>query len=866
MITHYKILERLGAGGMGVVYKAEDTQLRRTVALKFLPPEVGSDPGANARFMHEAQAASALDHPNICTIHEIGRTDEGQLFICMAYYEGETLKQKIERGPLKIPETLEIVMQIARGLARAHERGITHRDIKPANILIEEDGQVKIVDFGLAKLSGRSVITKEGTTLGTVYSMSPEQVRGEPADARTDIWSLGVVMYEMICGRRPFEGEYDKAVFYAILNAAPEPVTALRTGVPMALERIVAKCMEKNASDRYQRLDELIVDVRQIQKGEGAATIVPEAVPPRAAWSPGPGRMRAMLGLSLAIAALLAAAWWFAVAPGRGPGSAPRSKSIAVLPFSSITNGPDDAIFADGIHDDILTQLTKIREMRVIGRQSMMQYRNSPKRLREIGSDLNAGYILEGTVRRSPDALRITAKLIDAETEGSIWSEQYDKTNADVLAIQTEIAKKIAASLLAVLSPRESISIEKQMTTNPAAYDNYLKGNYYWFNGATDEANDLAVQFYNKATALDPRFAVAFARASIVHSSLYGVHQDRSARRLAMSTEALARATALDAESPDVHHARGVYDVSVKEDPAAALAEYRLALNDRPGDTELLFDYGYALVRERKMEEALTVFADAIDRDPKTVSLFTGMNPEVINAALGRWEPALKYIDTYIAHLPADPWGYYEKSYILTDGFGDLDGARGVLAEGSKYATSAIHGTAYSGWPYWRVEYLSRQFDRALSSLEADSSEHNLLFRGIALSCMGRKDEARGYLTQAKAEAESLLTVDPTKGAAYLQLGMALSYLGQGKEALQAMEECLRLTPEKSDPWLYREKREEWFAQVCVVTGNHERALEMISDLLRKPSFLTAWKLRMDPVYDPLRKDPHFQALVAKAR
>jgi len=263
-ISHYRIVEKLGEGGMGVVYKAEDTTLGRTVALKFLPPELTRDAAAKERFIQEARAASALDHPNICNIHEVGETEDGQTFIAMACYEGETLKGTIERGPLKLDEATDIAAQVAQGLAKAHGQGIVHRDIKPANIIVTKDGLVKIVDFGLAKLAGTK-LTKTGSTLGTAQYMSPEQARGTAVDARSDIFSLGAVLYEMLTGKHAFPGEYEQSTIYAIMNEEPEPVTALRSGVPMEIERIVGKCMAKNPDERYQHADEIIADLRHMK-------------------------------------------------------------------------------------------------------------------------------------------------------------------------------------------------------------------------------------------------------------------------------------------------------------------------------------------------------------------------------------------------------------------------------------------------------------------------------------------------------------------------------------------------------------------------------------------------------------------------
>ena len=303
-ISHYKILAELGRGGMGVVYKAEDTKLKRTVALKFLPPALTGDPDAKERFVHEARAASILDHPNICTIHEINETEDGQVYIAMACYEGETLKEKTARGPLKLEEALDIASHIAQGLAKAHNQGIVHRDIKPANIFLTADGQVKIMDFGLAKSRGQTRLTKTDTTLGTFAYMSPEQARGEDVDPRTDLWSLGVVLHEMIAGRLPFKGDYEQAVIYSILNEDPEPLTAVRTGVPMELERIVGRCLQKNPALRYQTAADFAADLRVLKQTSEAPSTVS-----RMTDAPGiPRGTGRWIWISLTVAALAAAA------------------------------------------------------------------------------------------------------------------------------------------------------------------------------------------------------------------------------------------------------------------------------------------------------------------------------------------------------------------------------------------------------------------------------------------------------------------------------------------------------------------------------------------------------------------------------
>jgi serine/threonine protein kinase len=423
-ISHYKILEKLGEGGMGVVYKAEDTKLKRTVALKFLPNDLTQDIDARERFAAEAQAASGLEHSGICTIYDIDQTSDGELFICMAYYGGETLKTRIERGAMPTAEAVDITTQIAEGLARAHEAGIIHRDIKPSNVVITERGEVKIIDFGLSKLVGEKGLTKSGTTLGTIGYMSPEHVQGEVVDHRADIWALGVIIYEMLAGNSPFHGEYEVATIYSIVNEEPEPITGLRTDVPLELERIVGKCLKKEPAERYQHMEELITDLSPLPKGlESDAT---DGRPSRKRARAGsifkkkPVLLGALTGLSILTFILL----WFLV-PSKS--LSVDNKSIAVLPFDNLNPEKDTDYFSAGITEDIRTQLSKIGDMVVISKAAMQRYKDGKKSPREIASELNVATLLAGSVRRAGDQLRIGCQLIDAETEAQIWAETYDR-------------------------------------------------------------------------------------------------------------------------------------------------------------------------------------------------------------------------------------------------------------------------------------------------------------------------------------------------------------------------------------------------------------------------------------------------------
>ena len=401
-ISHYKIIEKLGEGGMGIVYKTQDLKLDRFVALKFLPPHLTSSEDEKQRFIHEAKAASALQHNNICNIHEIDETEDGQLFICMDYYEGDTLDKRITEKPLPIDEATDIAIQIAQGLAKAHEKDIVHRDIKPANIMLTSDGVVKILDFGLAKLSTQTKLTKESTTLGTVSYMSPEQAKGEEVDYRTDIWSLGVILYEMLTGQLPFKGEYESAVIYSILNDTQEPVTGLRTGMPMELERIINKCLQKNPANRYQHVDELMVDLRSIKRESESASI-----PTKMAHPSKRSKLIKISAAVLSILILIVAGYFILIQPSEKSVSG-WENSIAVLPFDDLSPEGDQEWFCDGMTEQIITNLSKIKRLKVIGRTSIMKFKNTNKTLPEIGQELNVSHILEGSIRRHEDNIRVT--------------------------------------------------------------------------------------------------------------------------------------------------------------------------------------------------------------------------------------------------------------------------------------------------------------------------------------------------------------------------------------------------------------------------------------------------------------------------
>jgi serine/threonine protein kinase len=529
-ISHYKILEEIGAGGMGVVYKAQDTKLDRTVALKFLPSHISIDKEEKKRFIHEAKAAAALDHPNICSIYEIDETEEGQMFIAMAYYEGQTLNEKISGvganggSPLPINNTIDTAIQIAEGLNKAHQKEIVHRDIKSANIIITEEGVVKILDFGLAKLRGVTKLTKEGTTLGTVTYMSPEQASGDKVDHRSDIWSLGVLLYEMITGQLPFKGEYEQAIMYAIMNEEPEPISGLRTGISLELENIINKALSKNISERYQHIEDLLVDLKRVSKSLSKSK--PEIKTINQKKSRKPFVPSVIIGFILILSIVISGYFIFKKKPAAKRSDIQKKptiektletkwkNSIAVLPFVNISANKEQEYFCDGITEDVITKLAHIKDLKVISRTSVMRYKNTEKSIKEIGRELDVAHILEGSIRKEKERIRITSQLIRVSDDSHLWANKYDRKLESVFDIQDELSQSIAEVLELKLTTIQPWISESEYPQNIEAYEYFLKGkhviNTNYVGSSQEKDFELGVKMFKKALEIEPNYPLAY--------------------------------------------------------------------------------------------------------------------------------------------------------------------------------------------------------------------------------------------------------------------------------------------------------------------------------------------------------------------
>ncbi len=732
----YEIIQELGRGGMGVVYKAHDTKLKRGVALKFLPKELTHISELRDRFMREAQAAAALDHPNICTVYEFDETED-KTFISMAYIEGESLQKKIESGPLGLDEAVRIAIQTAEGLQEAHKKGVVHRDIKSANIMVDERNQAKIMDFGLARISGTTLMTQEGMTMGTIAYMSPEQARGETVDFRTDIWSFGVVLYEMFSGQLPFKGDHDQAVVYSILNEKPKRITDLRSEIPVSIEQVIDKAMEKDPENRYQTFGELLDDLKSISEG-----IVPEEIKVRLRRAKLRRRKKAILYAGAATLLIIVTIITLSVFTGH----AEAIDAIAVLPFENLTGDSEQEFFVDAVTDELIGQLSQIGALRVISRYSVMQFKGMEKSLPEIAQELKVDAVVEGSVLRVGEDVRIRVQLIEMiSEEQNLWTQTYERDMTDVYVMYKEIARTIADKARVELTPQEVAILASARQVNPEAYEAYKKGMFHTYK-LTSQDLELARGYFELALEKDPNFALAYVGIGFVWQAQNQQGIMSFSESGPKAEAASLKALELDDTLPEVHYFLATNQTWGKWDWESAGKSFERAIALNPNFPDARAYYSWYLFYMERPEEAMAQIERALELDPFNAAFRSLYAFDLMYAR--RFDEAIADLRETLRTAPMDEFA--------------------LSAIRSAYHVNGMFEEAYEAWKRW--------YD-----VHDDSEAEQAFLRGY---------EEAGYSGALTSVAELMIERSKTKFITPWQIATVYTRAGKNPEALDYLEKA----------------------------------------------------------------------------
>ena len=876
LAANYRIERELGGGGMSRVFVATETSLGRQVVIKVLPPELAAGLSVE-RFRRELQLAASLQHPHIVPLLAAGPADD-MLYYTMPLIQGESLRTKIAReGELPIGEGVRILRDVVDALACAHEHGIVHRDIKPDNVLVSRHHGL-VADFGVAKAlseaTGATSFTSTGLALGTPAYMAPEQATADPhVDHRADIYAVGALAYEMLAGRPPFTGGSPQAVLAAQVTQPAEPITRYRSSVPQALAALIMRCLEKRPADRFQSAEELLTLL------EGMATPTAGTQPTdariAAARKPLSARLRDLRGsravyLGLGALIVLGLAWSLARSRGTRAPDVPATaiKSVVVLPFENLGR-PEDDYFADGVTEEITNRLTGIGGLRVISRNSAKQYKQTSKPLGQIGQELAVGYALTGTVRwgKSGDStqVRVSPELIRVSDGTSVWAHGYDAVVAGIFQVQSDIAEQVAGALNVALADPERRALESKPTSNPQAYDYYLKGKQYFDEGYGDATLKLSESLYRKALEIDPRFALAWAALSQTHDLIYWFYYDRSDARLAQQKEAAERALSLQPNLPEGHVALGLWHYHAKYDYEAALREFDLARQIRPNDSDVYAVTGLVQRRQGKWKEAYENQKHALELDPRAVTTLneTGMTALSLEAL-----PEAEHYFTEAMTLAPDQAGGYGGVAEVALRRGDEEKALEVLRGGLQRAGAGtmVRGLFRGGREGMLFRLLkdghTAELERVDQSAFVDDSVAYYVWKSDLHRYERHSALAWAYADSAQRLLEPRVRSHPDQALYHLFLAQAYAIQGRKADAIREAKTGGTVLPLSKDA--FGGQGPIWFlARTYMLVGEPDSAAAQLERLLSMPAFVSATSLKLDPLWAPLRGNPRFEKLLA---
>jgi serine/threonine protein kinase/Tfp pilus assembly protein PilF len=873
----YQVVEELGKGGMGKVYKVFDKEVNAKVALKLIKPEVATDEKTIERFRNELKTARDISHKNVCRMYDLNK-EEGSYYITMEYVSGEDLKRMIRMmGQLSSGKAISVARQVCEGLVEAHRLGVVHRDLKPQNIMIDREGNARIMDFGIARSLKAKGITDKGLIIGTPEYMSLEQVEGKGVDHRSDIYSLGIILYEMTTGRVPFEGETPLSIAMKQKSDAPKDPRSLNPQIPEDLNRVILTCLEKDRDKRYQKAEELLAELKNLEKGiPTTEKVLPTGKPTTSQEITVTFKKRwAFIGILFLVIIIAGLSIIYFINKEPAPPSVSsgeelkEKKMLVVLPFENL-GPPEDEYFADGITEEFTARLASISELGVIARASANQYKNTEKSIKTIGEELGVDYILQGSIRWQKEAegqgkVRVTPQLVKVSDGTHIWASVYDQPINDVFQVQSDIAKQVVNALDITLLDPERKKLEKKPTDNPQAYGYYLRGkNYMDLDYPLEKRYPKAVQMFEKAVELDPDFAQAYATLSKSHSGFVWYYLDRSEERLEKAKAAAEKALELDPDLAEAHLALGYYYYWGKMNYNPALEQFAIAQKLQPNNYEILEAIAYVQRRQGKLEEALANFEKAAELAPQI--LFVGINETLL--LLRRYAEAEQHIDHYLNFRPDAAYTYASKSHLYLQWQGNTTKARMALEDASKRVSLTDNG-----WIILvtiLVDLYDRNYQGALDTLNALPVEiiefrpfyypkAQLMAQIYGLT--GQKELKRQYYESARDILESKIKEDPDDARLHSSLGIVYGGLDRKEDAIQEGKHAVELLPAKKDALRHKDRLID-LAKIYAMVGEYDKAIDKIEYLLSVPCWLSVPLLKLDPVWDPLRDHPRFQKLV----